>query len=93
MSKAQKKTKKYKRIVYCERCNHPEDRHTRPGTDDETACAAKTVKTGAPVCKCPKFVRPTGGAMASIAQRLTLEKGRSGELPPPFEADDRPPRR
>ncbi|KKK97258.1 hypothetical protein LCGC14_1625670, partial [marine sediment metagenome] len=25
MSKTQKKTKKYKRIVYCARCNHPED--------------------------------------------------------------------
>ncbi|KKL18237.1 hypothetical protein LCGC14_2477270, partial [marine sediment metagenome] len=48
------KKNKYKRIVYCARCNHPEDRHTRPGTDDETACAAKTVKTGAPVCKCPR---------------------------------------
>ena len=87
------KKKKYKRIVYCERCNHPEDRHTRPGTDDETACAAKTMKTGAPVCKCPRLVYPGGGAMASLTRRLTMEKGRAGELPPPFETNDRPLRR
>jgi len=93
MSKTQKKTKKYKRIVYCARCNHPEDRHTRPGTDDETACAAKTVKTGAPVCKCPRVVYPTGGAMSSLSQRLMMERARVGELPPSFEGDTRPPRR
>ena len=80
--------KKYKRIIYCERCNHPEDR-----VGEDGRCSAKTVKTGAPVCKCPGFVYPTGGAMASLTQRLTMEKARTGELPPPFEADDRPPRR
>ncbi|KKK66810.1 hypothetical protein LCGC14_2960320, partial [marine sediment metagenome] len=46
-------TKKYKRIVYCERCGHPEDRHTRPGPTDETACEAPTIKKGSPACKCP----------------------------------------
>ena len=87
------KKKKYKRIVYCARCNHPEDRHTRPGPTDETACAAPTVMAGAPKCKCPRLVYPTGGAMASITRRLTMERARAGELPPPFEGDTRPPRR
>ncbi len=87
------KKKTYKRIVYCTRCNHPEDRHTRPGADNETACAAKTVKDGAPVCKCPRVVYPTGGAMSSLSQRLMMERARAGELPPPFEGDTRPPRR
>lgn len=77
--------KKYKRIVYCERCNHPEDRHTR----DETACDAPTVMAGAPRCKCPRMVYPTGGALASLTQRLTMEKARRGQLPPPFEAEGR----
>ncbi|KKL20005.1 hypothetical protein LCGC14_2459810 [marine sediment metagenome] len=85
--------KKYKRIIYCARCNHSEDRHTRTGLTDETACAAPTVKDGAPVCKCPRFVHPAGGAMASLSQRLTMERARAGELPPPFEGDTRPPRR
>ena len=84
----EKKKKKYKRIVYCERCNHPEDR-----VGEDGRCAAKTVKTGAPVCKCPRLVYPIGGAMSSLTQRLTMEKARAGALPPPFEADDRPPRR
>ena len=80
--------KKYKRIVYCERCNHPEDR-----VGEDGCCTAKTIRPGARQCKCPTFVRPIGGAMASLTQRLMLEKGRAGELPPPFETDDRPPRR
>lgn len=81
--------KKYKRIIYCERCNHTEDRHTRPGPTDETACTAPTVMAGAPKCKCPRMVFPTGGAMASLSQRLTQEKARHGQLPPPFEAEGR----
>lgn len=81
--------KKYKRVVYCERCNHPEDRHTRPGPTDETACDAPTVMAGAPKCKCPRMVYPSGGVMASLSQRLAQEKARHGQLPPPFEAEGR----
>ena len=80
-------TKKYKRIVYCERCGHPEDRHTRPEPTDETACEAPTIKKGSPACKCPRFVRPLGGYMASLGQRMTQEEGRCGRLPPPFETN------
>ncbi|KKL50436.1 hypothetical protein LCGC14_2305500 [marine sediment metagenome] len=86
--------KKYKRLIYCERCNHPEDRHTKDeGADKQYGCTAPTVMAGAPKGKCPRMVYPTGGAMASLTQRLTMERGRAGQLPPPFEADDRPPRR
>ncbi len=88
------KKKKYKRVVYCERCNHPEDRHGKDeGADKNYGCTAKTIRPGARQCKCPGMVYPVGGAMASITRRLTMEKARAGELPPPFEADDRPPRR
>lgn len=76
--------KKYTRIVYCERCNHPEDRHEEFG-----GCSAPTVMAGAPKCKCPRMVYPTGGALASLTQRLMQETGRRGQLPPPFEAERR----
>jgi hypothetical protein len=72
--------KKYKRILYCERCEHPEDRHA-VADSSSLGCAAKTVKPGAPKCKCPQFVRPTGGYMASISQCLKKEAARSGTLP------------
>lgn len=78
---AEKKTakKKYRRIVYCERCKHPADRHGEEG------CAAKTIRKGAPQCKCPRMVFPVGGYMASMGQRVTQEKARTGDMPPPFE--------
>ena len=81
------KTKRPKRLVYCERCGHPEDRHGEDG------CAAKTIRKGAPQCKCPCMAYPVGGYMASIGQSVAREKARSGEMPPPFEPPDEKKRR
>ena len=83
-----KAAKKYKRVVYCERCGHPADRHESDG-DKHWGCQAKTIKKGAPQCKCPRMAYPlTGGYMASMGQRVTQEKARAGTLPPPFEPPD-----
>lgn len=75
--------KKYKRVVYCERCGHPADRHGEEG------CQAKTIRKGAPQCKCPRMAYPVGGYMASMGQRAAQEKARAGEMPPPFEPPER----
>ena len=85
---AEKKTKKYKRVVYCERCGHSSDRR-----DEFGRCTAKTIRKGAPQCKCPSMVYPVGGYMATMGQRATQEDGRAGKLPPPFEPPDEKKRR
>ncbi len=82
---AEKKTKKYKRVVYCERCGHPADRHDV----EPVGCQAKTIKPGAPQCKCPRMVFSVGGYMATMGQRATQEKARAGEMPPPFEPPEK----
>jgi hypothetical protein len=63
--------------VYCERCGHPHDR------DDKTGCYMPTVK--GKDCLCPKFVRPTGGPLASFSRYLKKESHRAGFTPPPDE--------
>jgi len=84
MSREQKKTKRPKRIIYCERCGHPEDRHE---VEDSTSmgCTAKTIKPGSPQCKCPRMVYPIGGYMDRVGQALAKEKARAGAMPEPFE--------
>ncbi len=82
------KKKKYKRIVYCERCGHPADRHDSDG-NKHYGCQAKTIKSGAPQCKCPRMVSPVGGYMASMGQRAVQEKARTGDMPPPFEPPEK----
>ena len=81
------KTKRPKRLVYCERCGHPDDRHDA-SDGKHWGCQAKTIKKGAPRCKCPRMVYPVGGYMASLGQSVAREKVRKGEMPPPFEPPD-----
>ena len=87
MAEKKKAAKKYKRVVYCERCGHPADRHIEEG------CTAPTTKKGSPQCKCPRMVFPVGGYMATMGQRATQERARTSDLPPPFEPPDEKRRR
>ena len=80
--------KRPKRIVYCERCGHPEDRHVDEGNAYD--CQAKTIKPGAPQCKCPHMAYPIpGGYMTTMGQRATQEDARAGRMPPPFEPPEK----
>lgn len=89
MAEKKKAAKKYKRIVYCERCGHPADRHDSDG-DKHYGCQAKTIKPGAPQCKCPHMAYPIpGGYMTTMGQRATQEDARAGRMPPPFEPPEK----